>query len=45
MPQVCGSSWEILVVMLDRGIASLLQPAGQVVLKMGMVKALGAACL
>lgn len=40
-PQVCGSGWEILVVMLGRGTASLLEPAGQVVLRMGRTKALG----
>lgn len=40
-PQVCGSGWE----MLGRGFASLLELAGQLMLRMGTAKALGAACV
>lgn len=44
-PQACGSGWEILVVVLGRWVAFLLEHAGQVVLRMGTAKALGAACV
>lgn len=44
-PQVCGSAWEMLVVMLGRGVASLLELTGQLMLRMGTAKALGAACV